>query len=146
MSRVISPSADAFPRIVPLRPMETVPSQPAPHLQCPLYRPDSSSFAASLRELEKVTSWGGCWQHGTSGGEGCGSRLWFWGLAWNRSLRQGQKTPPAFFPVRSLSLGQHHSCVEELSRSHLFLHYFWVLDVMSLLDEKALSPNHPFSC
>lgn len=48
-------SADAFPRIVPLRPMEAMPGQPAPHLQCPLYRPDSSSFAASLRELEKVT-------------------------------------------------------------------------------------------
>lgn len=59
VSWAVSPSADAFPRIVPLRPMETAPSQPAPHLQCPLYRPDSSSFAASLRELEKVTSWWG---------------------------------------------------------------------------------------
>lgn len=53
--RAISSSADAFPRIVPLRPTEAMPGQPAPHLQCPLYRPDSSSFAASLRELEKVT-------------------------------------------------------------------------------------------
>jgi len=52
----VSPSADAFPRIVPLRPMEAMPGQAAPHLQCPLYRPDSSSFAASLRELEKVTT------------------------------------------------------------------------------------------
>lgn len=54
MAWAVSPSADAFPRIVPLRPMEAVSGQPAPHLQCPLYRLDSSSFAASLRELEKV--------------------------------------------------------------------------------------------
>lgn len=60
MTRAVSPSADAFPRIVPLRPMEAMPGQPAPHLQCPLYRPDSSSFAASLRELEKVmVTWRG---------------------------------------------------------------------------------------
>lgn len=43
--------------------MEAMPGQPAQHLQCPLYRPDSSSFAASLRELEKVT---GMWVGGSS--------------------------------------------------------------------------------
>lgn len=48
------PLADAFPRIIPIRAPEAVHSQPAQHLQCPLYRPDSSSFTASLRELEKV--------------------------------------------------------------------------------------------
>lgn len=48
-------STDAFPRIIPIRAPEAVHSQPAQHLQCPLYRPDSSSFAASLRELEKVS-------------------------------------------------------------------------------------------
>lgn len=58
VARAVSPSADAFPRIVPLRPTEAMPGQPPPHLQCPLYRPDSSSFAASLRELEKVTGRG----------------------------------------------------------------------------------------
>lgn len=50
--------ADAFPRIAPIRAAESLHSQPPQHLQCPLYRPDSSSFAASLRELEKV---GGAW-------------------------------------------------------------------------------------
>lgn len=60
VTRAVSPPADAFPRIVPLRGTEGTPGQPVPHLQCPLYRPDSSSFAASLRELEKVTgTWGG---------------------------------------------------------------------------------------
>ncbi|NXV58738.1 SOCS7 protein, partial [Molothrus ater] len=50
---------DAFPRIVPLRPPEAPGQPPPPHLQCPLARPDPSSFAASLRELEKVPGTGG---------------------------------------------------------------------------------------
>lgn len=49
-----SHSADAFPRVAPIRAAESLHSQPPQHLHCPLYRPDSSSFAASLRELEKV--------------------------------------------------------------------------------------------
>lgn len=90
---------------------------------------------------------GGCWQHRTSGGEGCRSRPWFLGLTRNKSLRRDQKTPPAFFPVRSLvSAEQHRSCVEELSWLDLVFHYFWVLDVMLLLEEKAPSRNHLFSC
>ncbi|NXI70556.1 SOCS7 protein, partial [Anseranas semipalmata] len=75
---------DAFPRIVPLRPMETVPSQPAPHLQCPLYRPDSSSFAASLRELEK-----------------CG---WYWGpMNWEDAEMKLKGKPDGSFLVRDSS-------------------------------------------
>lgn len=53
VTTTLSPS-DAFPRIAPIRAAESLHSQPPQHLQCPLYRPDSSSFAASLRELEKV--------------------------------------------------------------------------------------------
>lgn len=45
---------DAFPRVVPTRAAESLHNQQPQHLQCALYRPDSSSFAASLRELEKV--------------------------------------------------------------------------------------------
>ncbi|XP_068516763.1 suppressor of cytokine signaling 7 isoform X1 [Anas acuta] len=75
---------DAFPRIVPLRPMETAPSQPAPHLQCPLYRPDSSSFAASLRELEK-----------------CG---WYWGpMNWEDAEMKLKGKPDGSFLVRDSS-------------------------------------------
>ncbi|XP_066837565.1 suppressor of cytokine signaling 7 isoform X3 [Anser cygnoides] len=75
---------DAFPRILPLRPMETAPSQPAPHLQCPLYRPDSSSFAASLRELEK-----------------CG---WYWGpMNWEDAEMKLKGKPDGSFLVRDSS-------------------------------------------
>ncbi|XP_019360740.1 PREDICTED: suppressor of cytokine signaling 7 [Gavialis gangeticus] len=75
---------DAFPRIVPLRPMEAVPSQPSQHLQCPLYRPDSSSFAASLRELEK-----------------CG---WYWGpMNWEDAEIKLKGKPDGSFLVRDSS-------------------------------------------
>ncbi|XP_052556207.1 suppressor of cytokine signaling 7 isoform X2 [Tympanuchus pallidicinctus] len=75
---------DAFPRIVPLRPTEAAPSQPTPHLQCPLYRPDSSSFAASLRELEK-----------------CG---WYWGpMNWEDAEMKLKGKPDGSFLVRDSS-------------------------------------------
>ncbi|KAK4808768.1 hypothetical protein QYF61_027253 [Mycteria americana] len=75
---------DAFPRIVPLRPMEAMSGQPAPHLQCPLYRPDSSSFAASLRELEK-----------------CG---WYWGpMNWEDAEMKLKGKPDGSFLVRDSS-------------------------------------------
>ncbi|XP_059582999.1 suppressor of cytokine signaling 7 isoform X2 [Alligator mississippiensis] len=75
---------DAFPRIVPLRPTEAVPSQPSQHLQCPLYRPDSSSFAASLRELEK-----------------CG---WYWGpMNWEDAEMKLKGKPDGSFLVRDSS-------------------------------------------
>nr|XP_009683521.1 PREDICTED: suppressor of cytokine signaling 7 isoform X1 [Struthio camelus australis] len=75
---------DTFPRIVPLRPVEAVPSQPTPHLQCPLYRPDSSSFAASLRELEK-----------------CG---WYWGpMNWEDAEMKLKGKPDGSFLVRDSS-------------------------------------------
>ncbi|XP_075630967.1 suppressor of cytokine signaling 7 isoform X3 [Balearica regulorum gibbericeps] len=75
---------DAFTRIVPLRPMEAMPGQPASHLQCPLYRPDSSSFAASLRELEK-----------------CG---WYWGpMNWEDAEMKLKGKPDGSFLVRDSS-------------------------------------------
>ncbi|XP_069732863.1 suppressor of cytokine signaling 7 [Phaenicophaeus curvirostris] len=75
---------DAFPRIVPLRPAEAMPGQPTPHLQCPLYRPDSSSFAASLRELEK-----------------CG---WYWGpMNWEDAEMKLKGKPDGSFLVRDSS-------------------------------------------
>ncbi|KAM6399322.1 suppressor of cytokine signaling 7 [Rhynochetos jubatus] len=75
---------DAFPRIVPLRPTEAMPGQPVPHLQCPLYRPDSSSFAASLRELEK-----------------CG---WYWGpMNWEDAEMKLKGKPDGSFLVRDSS-------------------------------------------
>ncbi|KAM6312409.1 suppressor of cytokine signaling 7 isoform 1-T1 [Podargus strigoides] len=75
---------DAFPRIVPLRPMEAMPGQPPPHLQCPLYRPDPSSFAASLRELEK-----------------CG---WYWGpMNWEDAEMKLKGKPDGSFLVRDSS-------------------------------------------
>ncbi|XP_072741754.1 suppressor of cytokine signaling 7 isoform X3 [Ciconia boyciana] len=75
---------DAFPRIVPLRPMEAMSGQPAPHLQCPLYRPDSGSFAASLRELEK-----------------CG---WYWGpMNWEDAEMKLKGKPDGSFLVRDSS-------------------------------------------
>ncbi|XP_064895759.1 suppressor of cytokine signaling 7 isoform X2 [Columba livia] len=75
---------DAFPRIVPLRGTEGPPGQPVPHLQCPLYRPDSSSFAASLRELEK-----------------CG---WYWGpMNWEDAEMKLKGKPDGSFLVRDSS-------------------------------------------
>ncbi|NXG54732.1 SOCS7 protein, partial [Hemiprocne comata] len=75
---------DTFPRIVPLRPPEAMPGQPTPPLQCPLYRPDSSSFAASLRELEK-----------------CG---WYWGpMNWEDAEMKLKGKPDGSFLVRDSS-------------------------------------------
>ncbi|CAI5790201.1 suppressor of cytokine signaling 7 [Podarcis lilfordi] len=75
---------DAFPRIIPIRAPEAVHSQPAQHLQCPLYRPDSSSFAASLRELEK-----------------CG---WYWGpMNWEDAEMKLKGKPDGSFLVRDSS-------------------------------------------
>ncbi|KAM9368891.1 suppressor of cytokine signaling 7 [Phaethornis superciliosus] len=75
---------DAFPRIVPLRPTEAMPGQPTPHLQCPLYPQDSSSFAASLRELEK-----------------CG---WYWGpMNWEDAEMKLKGKPDGSFLVRDSS-------------------------------------------
>ncbi|XP_061873039.1 suppressor of cytokine signaling 7-like [Colius striatus] len=75
---------DAFSQIVPLRAMEVVPGQPHTHLQCPLYRPDSSSFAASLRELEK-----------------CG---WYWGpMNWEDAEMKLKGKPDGSFLVRDSS-------------------------------------------
>ncbi|KAJ6658164.1 hypothetical protein lerEdw1_001431 [Lerista edwardsae] len=75
---------DAFPRIIPIRAPEAVHSQPPQHLQCPLYRPDSSSFAASLRELEK-----------------CG---WYWGpMNWEDAEMKLKGKPDGSFLVRDSS-------------------------------------------
>uniref|UniRef100_A0A8C3SHV3 Suppressor of cytokine signaling 7 n=1 Tax=Chelydra serpentina TaxID=8475 RepID=A0A8C3SHV3_CHESE len=75
---------DAFPRIVPFRPTEAANSQTTQHLQCPLYRPDSSSFAASLRELEK-----------------CG---WYWGpMNWEDAEMKLKGKPDGSFLVRDSS-------------------------------------------
>ncbi|XP_023367007.1 suppressor of cytokine signaling 7 [Otolemur garnettii] len=75
---------DAFPRIVPIRAAESLHSQPPQHLQCPLYRPDSSSFAASLRELEK-----------------CG---WYWGpMNWEDAEMKLKGKPDGSFLVRDSS-------------------------------------------
>ncbi|XP_060112164.1 suppressor of cytokine signaling 7 [Heteronotia binoei] len=75
---------DAFPRIIPIRAPEAVHCQPAQHLQCPLYRPDSSSFAASLRELEK-----------------CG---WYWGpMNWEDAEMKLKGKPDGSFLVRDSS-------------------------------------------
>ncbi|XP_017596006.1 PREDICTED: suppressor of cytokine signaling 7, partial [Corvus brachyrhynchos] len=57
---------------------------PPPHLQCPLARPDPSSFAASLRELEK-----------------CG---WYWGpMNWGRTPMKLKGKPDGSFLVRDSS-------------------------------------------
>ncbi|XP_052611984.1 suppressor of cytokine signaling 7 isoform X2 [Peromyscus californicus insignis] len=75
---------DAFPRITPIRASESLHSQPSQHLQCPLYRPDSSSFAASLRELEK-----------------CG---WYWGpMNWEDAEMKLKGKPDGSFLVRDSS-------------------------------------------
>ncbi|KAM6993669.1 suppressor of cytokine signaling 7 [Passerculus sandwichensis] len=75
---------EAFPRIVPLRPPEAPGQPPPPHLQCPLARPDPSSFAASLRELEK-----------------CG---WYWGpMNWEDAEMKLKGKPDGSFLVRDSS-------------------------------------------
>ncbi|XP_076399376.1 suppressor of cytokine signaling 7 isoform X2 [Peromyscus maniculatus bairdii] len=75
---------DAFPRIAPSGASEPLHSQPSQHLQCPLYRPDSSSFAASLRELEK-----------------CG---WYWGpMNWEDAEMKLKGKPDGSFLVRDSS-------------------------------------------
>nr|XP_033774661.1 suppressor of cytokine signaling 7 isoform X2 [Geotrypetes seraphini] len=75
---------DAFPRVIPSRQTEVVPGQPVQQLQCPLYRPDSSSFAASLRELEK-----------------CG---WYWGpMNWEDAEMKLKGKPDGSFLVRDSS-------------------------------------------
>lgn len=75
---------DAFPRVVPSRPAETIQSQLVQQLQCPLYRQDSSSFAASLRELEK-----------------CG---WYWGpMNWEDAEMKLKGKPDGSFLVRDSS-------------------------------------------
>uniref|UniRef100_A0A8U7NTY4 Suppressor of cytokine signaling 7 n=1 Tax=Corvus moneduloides TaxID=1196302 RepID=A0A8U7NTY4_CORMO len=80
----LSLPADAFPRAVPLRPPEAPGQPPPPHLQCPLARPDPSSFAASLRELEK-----------------CG---WYWGpMNWEDAEMKLKGKPDGSFLVRDSS-------------------------------------------
>ncbi|XP_066119906.1 suppressor of cytokine signaling 7 isoform X3 [Saccopteryx bilineata] len=75
---------DAFFRIAPIRAAESAHSQPPQHLQCPLYRPDSSSFTASLRELEK-----------------CG---WYWGpMNWEDAEMKLKGKPDGSFLVRDSS-------------------------------------------
>ncbi|NWT56318.1 SOCS7 protein, partial [Erythrocercus mccallii] len=75
---------DAFPRAVPLRPAEAPGQPPPPHLQCPLARPDPSSFAASLRELEK-----------------CG---WYWGpMNWEDAEMKLKGKADGSFLVRDSS-------------------------------------------
>ncbi|XP_058531264.1 suppressor of cytokine signaling 7 isoform X2 [Ochotona princeps] len=75
---------DAFPRVAPIRAAESLHSQPPQHLHCPLYRPDSSSFAASLRELEK-----------------CG---WYWGpMNWEDAEMKLKGKPDGSFLVRDSS-------------------------------------------
>uniref|UniRef100_A0A670ZA80 Suppressor of cytokine signaling 7 n=1 Tax=Pseudonaja textilis TaxID=8673 RepID=A0A670ZA80_PSETE len=77
-------ASEAFPRILPIRASEAVHSQSTQHLQCPLYRPDSSSFAASLRELEK-----------------CG---WYWGpMNWEDAEMKLKGKPDGSFLVRDSS-------------------------------------------
>ncbi|EPY87183.1 hypothetical protein CB1_000261039 [Camelus ferus] len=86
---------DAFPRIAPIRAAESLHSQPPQHLQCPLYRPDSSSFAASLRELEKRKS-GFLASVFTCG--------WYWGpMNWEDAEMKLKGKPDGSFLVRDSS-------------------------------------------
>uniref|UniRef100_A0A6I8NEL1 Suppressor of cytokine signaling 7 n=1 Tax=Ornithorhynchus anatinus TaxID=9258 RepID=A0A6I8NEL1_ORNAN len=72
---------DIFSRIVPFRAAHSGPGQP---LQYPLYRADASSFAASLRELEK-----------------CG---WYWGpMNWEDAEMKLKGKPDGSFLVRDSS-------------------------------------------
>ncbi|XP_053553685.1 suppressor of cytokine signaling 7 isoform X2 [Bombina bombina] len=75
---------DPLPRLVPLRPPECVPVPLVQPLQCPLLRQDPSSFAASLRELEK-----------------CG---WYWGpMNWEDAEMKLKGKPDGSFLVRDSS-------------------------------------------
>ncbi|KAM8946235.1 suppressor of cytokine signaling 7 isoform 2-T2 [Pelodytes ibericus] len=75
---------DPLPRVVPLRPAECVPVPLVQPLQCPLFRQDPSSFAASLRELEK-----------------CG---WYWGpMNWEDAEMKLKGKPDGSFLVRDSS-------------------------------------------
>ncbi|OCT62116.1 hypothetical protein XELAEV_18043200mg [Xenopus laevis] len=75
---------ELLPRVFPLRPTECVPVPLVQPLQCPLFRQDSSSFAASLRELEK-----------------CG---WYWGpMNWEDAEMKLKAKPDGSFLVRDSS-------------------------------------------
>ncbi|KAG7459521.1 hypothetical protein MATL_G00211560 [Megalops atlanticus] len=75
----------ALPRPAPLQPDAPPPSQPGqPPLLCPLSCPDASSFATSLRELEK-----------------CG---WYWGpMNWEDAEMKLKGKPDGSFLVRDSS-------------------------------------------
>ncbi|KAG8446887.1 hypothetical protein GDO86_014369 [Hymenochirus boettgeri] len=76
--------AETIHRLVPLRPTECVPVPLVQPLQCPLLRQDPSSFAASLRELEK-----------------CG---WYWGpMNWEDAEMKLKGKPDGSFLVRDSS-------------------------------------------
>lgn len=75
---------DPLPRVVPLRPPEFLPVPLVQPLQCPILRQDPSSFAASLRELEK-----------------CG---WYWGpMNWEDAEMKLKGKPDGSFLVRDSS-------------------------------------------
>ncbi|XP_075033127.1 suppressor of cytokine signaling 7 isoform X2 [Mixophyes fleayi] len=75
---------DPLPRVVPFRPPECMPVPLVQPLQCPLFRQDASSFAASLRELEK-----------------CG---WYWGpMNWEDAEMKLKGKPDGSFLVRDSS-------------------------------------------
>ncbi|KAE8574999.1 hypothetical protein XENTR_v10003660 [Xenopus tropicalis] len=75
---------EPLPRLVPLRPTECVPVPLVQPLQCPLFKQDPSSFAASLRELEK-----------------CG---WYWGpMNWEDAEMKLKAKPDGSFLVRDSS-------------------------------------------
>ncbi|XP_069808711.1 suppressor of cytokine signaling 7 [Dendropsophus ebraccatus] len=75
---------DPLPRVVPLRPPECAPVPLVQPLQCPILRQDPSSFAASLRELEK-----------------CG---WYWGpMNWEDAEMKLKGKPDGSFLVRDSS-------------------------------------------
>ncbi|XP_056405130.1 suppressor of cytokine signaling 7 isoform X2 [Hyla sarda] len=75
---------DPLPRVVPLRPPECLPVPLVQPLQCPILRQDPSSFAASLRELEK-----------------CG---WYWGpMNWEDAEMKLKGKPDGSFLVRDSS-------------------------------------------
>ncbi|XP_072271018.1 suppressor of cytokine signaling 7 isoform X2 [Pyxicephalus adspersus] len=75
---------EPLPQVVPLRPPECLPVSLVQPLQCPIIQQDSSSFAASLRELEK-----------------CG---WYWGpMNWEDAEMKLKGKPDGSFLVRDSS-------------------------------------------
>ncbi|XP_077315523.1 suppressor of cytokine signaling 7 isoform X1 [Lithobates pipiens] len=75
---------DPLPQVVPIRPSECTPVPLVQPLQCPILRQDPSSFAASLRELEK-----------------CG---WYWGpMNWEDAEMKLKGKPDGSFLVRDSS-------------------------------------------